>query len=142
MSTQPNIRKAGFADLDEVVRLGASFHALGPYAFIPLDREAFRTFASALIQEGVIFLSEDGMLGGLLSPMYFNPAVKGAAELFWYARSGGDALRQAFEAWGRENGASVMQFSGLANDKERASRRLFKRAGYDATEVAFLKRVA
>lgn len=136
------IRKATLADLEEIVRIGESFHAYCPYAEIPFDPVAFREFCARLIEGGVIFLSSDGMIGGLLSPLYFNPSISGAAELFWYARDGGRELREAFETWGKEAGAQIIQFSGLVNEREAASRRLFRAAGYRATEVAFMKRVA
>lgn len=134
------IRAATEADLERVVELGAAFHAMSPYRSIPFDPEAFADFAGRLIRGGVILLSDDGMIGGLLSPLYFNPAVVMGAELFWYAGKTGKALREGFEAWSRANGAQGVQFSGLADERQAAIRRVFERAGYTAGEQAFFKR--
>jgi hypothetical protein len=134
------IRAATRDDLDRVVELGAAFHAYCPYRDIPLDREAFREFAGRLIDGGVILLSEDGFIGGLLNPLYFNPAVVMAVELFWWAGKTGSALRGSFEAWARENGAHGIQFTGLADEREQTIRKVFGRAGYQPVEVGFIKR--
>lgn len=134
------IRKASADDLPRILELGAEFLALGPYAWVPLDREAFSTFVLSLLEVGVIFLSDDGLIAGCLSPFYFNPSVVMAAELFWFARTDGRALRQALEDWAKERGCVALTCSGLANDREATIRKLYARAGYDATEVAFVKR--
>jgi len=135
------IRKATHDDMAEILRLGAEFLAECPYSWVPLDAEAFAAFAGGMIEKGVIFLSDDGMIGGVISPFYFNPAVTMAAELFWFARSEGRQLREALEAWGRENGASALTCSGLTGEREPAIRKIYARAGYLPAEVAFVKRL-
>lgn len=134
------IRRATDADLDRIVELGAAFHAYSPYREIAFDPEGFRSFAGQLIECGAVFLSEDGMLGGLLVPLYFNPAVVMGAELFWWAGKTGKALRDAFEAWARDEGAHGVQFSGLTDQREETIRKVFERAGYARAETAFFKR--
>lgn len=135
------IRQATIEDVPRIVALGAEFLAECPYSWVPLDAEAFGAFAAGMIEHGVIFLSDDGMIGGVISPFYFNPAVTMAAELFWWARSGGQELRQALEAWGRERGAQALTCSGLTGEREAAIRRVYARAGYHPAEVAFVKRL-
>lgn len=134
------IRRATHEDMPEILRLGAEFLAYSPYAWAELDAEAFSTFAGQMIENGAIFLSDDGMIGGILSPLYFNPSVVLAAELFWFARSEGPALRQALEAWAREQGAVGITCSGLVDRHEAAIRRVYSRAGYAPSEIAFMKR--
>ena len=134
------IRAATRDDIPRVVELGAAFHAMCPYRAIPFDPEGFKVFAGKLIDGGVILLSDDGMIGGLLNPLYFNPAVILAAELFWYAGTTGRQLREAFEAWAKDQGAHGAAFSGLADDRHAAIRRVFERAGYAPAEQAFFKR--
>lgn len=135
------IRRATQDDLPRIVDLGAEFLAECPYSWVPLDALAFAEFASGMIEKGVIFLSDDGMIGGVIAPFYFNPAVTMAAELFWWARSGGQELRQALEVWGREQGCQALTCSGLTGDREPAIRRVYARAGYYPAEVAFVKRL-
>lgn len=134
------IREATHADLPQIVALGAEFHAYSPYRVIPFDGEGFEAFAARLIDGGVILLSDDGMLGGLLNPLYFNPAVVMGAELFWFARKEGRQLREAFERWAEDRGAQGVQFSGLADERQATIRKVFERAGYTAGEQAFFKR--
>ena len=137
--SEPAVRMASVDDQDQCVELGATFLAYGPYAAVPLDREAFRSFLTALIDKGAVFLSEDGILGGCLNPLYFNPAVVWGAELFWWAPKGGRAMRIAFEDWARAQGAAGVSFSSLHDDRREIAQKLFERAGYRATEVAFVK---
>ena len=134
------IRAATHDDLSEIVRLGADFHAHCPYRDIPFDGEAFGDFCARLIDGGVILLSDDGMIGGLLNPLYFNPSVVMGAELFWWAPKEGRQLREAFEAWARAKGAHGVAFSGLADERHATIRKLFERAGYAPAEQAFFKR--
>lgn len=134
------IRRATADDLPRVVELGAAFHAYSPYLDIPFDADGFGAFARKLIEGGAVFLSDDGMVGGLLVPLYFNPAVVMGAELFWWAGKTGKPLREAFEAWARGEGAQGVQFSGLTDQREETIRKVFARAGYERAETAFFKR--
>lgn len=122
------------------MELGAAFHAYSPYREIPFDPEGFGEFVLRLMAGGVILLSEDGMLGGLLNPLYFNPSVLMGVELFWWAGKTGGPLRLAFEEWAAERGAEGCQFTGLADEREPTIRKVFRRAGYEACEVGFMKR--
>lgn len=135
------IRRATLEDMPAILRLGAEFLAASPSRWIPLDEADFAETVTQMIDgPGAIFLSDDGFIGGILVPCYFNRAHVFAAELFWFARQEGQALREAFEAWGRESGASAATASGLADDRERAVRRVFSRAGYETMEIGFMKR--
>lgn len=137
------IRRATLDDMPTILALGAEFLAASPSKWIPLDVDDFTTTATRLIDgAGVIFLSEDGFIGGVRVPCYFNYAYTFAAEIFWFARKEGQELREAFEAWGRDVGAAAATGSGLANDRERAIRRVFSRAGYETMEIGFMKRIA
>lgn len=136
------IKRATLEDLPRIVELGGEFLAFGPYAWVPLDREAFADAATKMIEVGAIFLAEDGLIGGVLYPFYFNPAVKLAAELFWYSPKNGRQLREAFEAWAQAEGCAGVTCSGLANEREATVRKLFGRSGYQATEIGFVKRFA
>lgn len=134
------IREATAADLPRIRELGAAFHAYSPYRDFPLDLDAFERFAEGMIEAGVVLLSDDGMLGGALTPLYFNPAILMGAELFWWAGKTGRQLREAFEAWARERGAAGVMFSGLSDEREPTIRKVFQRAGYQPGELAFFKR--
>lgn len=134
------IRPASLDDLPQVLRLAQEFHAYSPYRDYPFDAEAFGAFAERLMESGIILLSEDGMIGGLLNPLYFNPSVVMAAELFWFARKEGRELREAFEAWATDHGAAGVQASALCDDQAEKIRRNYERGGYAPMETAYLKR--
>ena len=133
------IRKATHDDLDRIADLGGDFHAFSPWREVPFDRDSIKAFCARLIDGGVIFLSDDGLLGGLLNPLYFNPAYVVAAELFWWAPKEGRELRLAFEEWAKEMGAYAVQFSALGNEKSETVGKLFQRAGYRKVETGYLK---
>lgn len=133
--------RASLADVPRIVELGQRFHAYSVHRDIPLDVEAFEAFAASLVEGGAVFLSEDGMCGGLVSPSYFNPAFRVAVELFWYAPTGGQPLRQAFEAWALERGADAIQFTAMSDARLPAVTRLYRMAGYVPIETSFVKRL-
>lgn len=135
------IRRATTEDLPQIVELGTEFHAHSPYGWAPFVPEAFEAFARHIIEHGAIFLSEDGFIGGLKTPLYFNPALLMAGEMFWFARVGGRQLREAYEAWAREEGCVCATSGALADENEPAIRRNYERAGYVPMEVAFMKRL-
>lgn len=133
------IRRATHDDLDDVVDIGRRFHAYSPWSYVPFDPDSLRAFCARLVDGGVIFLSEDGLIGGLLNPLYFNPAYVVGVELFWFAPREGRELRSAFEEWARENGAYAVQFSALGDQKSETVGALFKRAGYRKVETGYFK---
>lgn len=133
------IRTATKDDLERIADLGADFHAYSPWCKVPFDREAIKAFCSSMIDGGVIFLSDEGLCGGLLNPLYFNPSVVIAVELFWWAPSEGAALRKAFEEWAAENNAFGVQFSALGDERAATVEALFKRAGYRKVETGYFK---
>lgn len=135
------IRRADHDDVDAVVRFGADFHAYSPWKSVPFDAEATAQFVGRLIDNGVIFISETGMIGGLLNPLYFNPSHIVAVELFWWATKGGRDLMQAFEAWSEEQGASAIQFSALGDHQSERMAQLFDRAGYRKVETGYYREV-
>jgi len=135
------IRRATLDDLQTAVTFAKSFHAESVHNDIPVDDEALALFMGNLIEVGAVFLSDHGIIGGVMSPVYFNPAYVFAAELFWWAPQDGRALREAFEAWGVEQGAVKIQFSGQVNDRQSTVEKLFRRAGYIPVETGYLKRV-
>ena len=133
------IRKATHDDLSMVIDFGRDFHALSPWREIPFDADSTKDFCARLIDGGVILLSDTGMIGGLLNPLYLNPSYVIACEMFWWAKSGGRELMEAFEAWGDEQGVFGFQFSALGDDKADRMDRLFDLAGYRKVETGYFK---
>lgn len=136
------IRRATLDDLETCVEHGSNFHAYSIWKDIPFDREATKQFIGRLIVGGAVFLSEDGMIGGMLNPLYFNPSYVMSVELFWWAPKEGRELRLAFESWAEEQGVAGHQMGCLADEKAPIVTRLLRRAGYSPVETGFLKRVS
>lgn len=140
------IWRATQADLEQVYDLSRAFHAYSMHRDIEIDETHWRATLQAWIGpsdaiNGAVFLSQQGLCAGIVHPLYFNPAVLIAAELMWWSPKDGGALRQAFEAWGAEQGARVIQFSSMADDRSAAVARLFRRAGYTPVETTHFKRL-
>ncbi|MGB1214785.1 MAG: hypothetical protein ACPG4X_15575 [Pikeienuella sp.] len=134
------IRKATTQDIPGVVDFGARFHAQSQQPF-PYDTEAVAEFVGNIIKSpvGAIFLSETGMIGGVLTPAYCAPDWLMAVELFWWAEKGGVKLLKAFEVWAEDMGANEVRMTSLAS-LERADG-LLKRLDYAPTEISYRKLV-
>ncbi len=134
------IRKATLDDIPKVVGFGAKFHAQAQQPF-PFNREASEQFASALIanDNAEVFISDHGMIGGVLTPAYCAPNWIMAVELAWWAEKGGIKLLKTFEDWARKKGANEVRMTSLAA-LERADG-LLKRLDYAPTEISYRKLV-
>lgn len=136
------MRQAILSDIPELLRIGRLFHAASPYAdLVEYDEPSMAQVLTNLINgAGVVWMSQHAICGGLLTPLHFNHSALVAAELFWFSEKGsGSDVREAFENWAADQGATFIQMSCLVNDKERPMRRLFRGKGYGAKEVSFLK---
>lgn len=135
------IQQATQADLDHVVRLGMDFHAASPHSVDAVDPQGWRGFAERLIDAGGVFVSEGGMIGGALAPLYFNPAIQYAYELFWWSPDRkGQALKAAFTQWAKDSGAAGIQWTALHNDALPRVDAIYRRSGAVPTEVAYRMR--
>jgi len=137
------IRRASVFDIPEILKLGRDFFDYGPWAerteYVESDLE--RSLKAIIEGDGAIFLSDDGMCGGLIFPLYFNLSHKIAQELFWFAPTDGTALRQSYEQWAKDNGARDIQMTCLCDGREKGMRRLLGAKGYSVIETSFLRRI-
>lgn len=121
-------------DLPDLVGKMRDFHAAAnqPFGF---DPAATRTFLGNIIDNGVIFQNDSGMIGGIIAPSYCDPEWHMAVELFWWSEKGGLSLLAAFEQWASENGANECRMTSLAS-LERAGR-LLNLKGYTPAEISY-----
>ena len=123
--------------------LGAKFHAASDDGgvFCP---ETFTRFLTLLLDEGCIFVSERGMIGGFAWPAPWAKDYLIAMEAFWWAEDGqGKALADAYEAWAAARGAfgaggSTRMGYIEATQPERVEKILRKR-GYVTLETIMVK---
>lgn len=135
------IREATEADLPRIVAMGERFHAFSDYGFAAYDGAAAAQFVAGLIANpgGVALVSDHGMLGGMLVPLYFAPAHLVAVETFWWADRDGMALLDAFEQWAKAKSASAVTLSCLGNKRDKALGRVFEHRGYAKAETSYMR---
>ena len=138
------IRRATVEDLELILELGKAFFDASPYGGnIEFDPVAVEGLVLNVLDNGVIFLSDRGIIAGVLNPLYFNPLVQFATEIAWYAEDGqGEALKQAFETWAKEQGAAVISFSIMNTAHMATLAKRLEEDGYAPLEVAYVKGVA
>lgn len=89
--------------------------------------------------EHVIFVGDNGAIGGLSGPHPFNHTHLIAQELFWWSE-GREGLRllSAFEGWAMERCHSLRMITLEAVEPERTGR-LYQRRGYAPLEHGYIK---
>ena len=129
---------------DQRLAFARKFHARSTWKDAPFDDDAVLAFIANLEANAYFKITERGMIGGMIVPLWFAPSMSVAAEMFWYSEETGEGrrLREGFEQWASENGAPFVLFSMMTHDREPVVRRIYERAGYDLHELAFRKRVA
>lgn len=138
-------RLATLIDVPAIVAMGARFHAMSPHRPVgEYDAAAVARVVRMLITspDGVVVTNEEGMIGGLIAPVYFSPDVRMLEEHFWWSGKGGRDLLRAFEDEGRRRGAHLVMLSTLENDRSAAIDRLVSRQGYGALEKRYMKRIS
>lgn len=136
------IRQATIEDVETVMEWGRKFHAYSPWGKrVPIAEDDWRQTVENLLgsDDAAVFIGDHGFCGGLIFSMYFNHGYRIGQELFWFASKDGKELREAFEDWAKSRGCSSIQMSCIADGREKAVRRLFGMAGYDATETSLMK---
>lgn len=133
------IRPAAHSDLDHLVAMGKKFHAMSEQP-TPYDPASFREMMATmlLMQDGTVFVSGEGMIGGVLLPSWVAPAWTIATELFWYAEDvRGVDLLIAFEEWAADKGANEIRMTTLGANPRAGT--LLRRRGYAASEISYAK---
>jgi len=142
------IRKAEYADIPRLVEIGRMFFDESKYCdLMDYSVESVGVTMRQLIDNGVIFVADDGnifgMLGVLDYPFYLSNC-RTAQELFWWVdpakRGGGAAIRmlKAAEDWAKSRGCVSMMMIGLSNDGGNAEK-LYSRMNYQKRETSFVR---
>lgn len=133
------IRPATYDDFPMMLEMGRAFaEEAGVIARVGWDDASVIDTLETLIDSGILLVSEQGMIGGLVAQHPFNHAVKVFSELFWRAEDGqGLALLKEAERLAKEQGATVSAM--VAMDGMDRTRRLYKKLGYEYCEGQFMK---
>lgn len=139
------VRAADALDLPELLAMCRRFHAASGYASFGFDEAGMLDTLNRTMRMGCVLIADGGMLAGVVYPIFFNPSHLQAQELFWWvdeeARGSGvgKELKDAFEAWARDNGCRSVSMLCLETlDADRVEK-MYLRDGYRATERAFVK---
>ncbi len=147
------IREATVADIPEIARLGAKFHAQAGWDEIEYSREDCAASLTAFMASGcflclVAEVDGDilGMAAGVVAPVYFNASHLSGEELFWWVDDDapqltGLRLLDGLERAAKERGCDTWQMKSLARLNGERMTRLYERRGYRASEQAFIKRL-
>lgn len=144
------IRQATINDLPHIARLGAQFHAQAGWDEIPYVAAECQAFLhNAMVSESFICLVSDndgidGMIAGVMSPVYFNWSHKSGEELFWWVSDSapqmtGLRLLDAIEQEAKAKGCNSWQMKSLARLGGERMLKLYERKGYRASERTFIK---
>ena len=147
------IRKAVEGDLPRLVEMGRAFFASTGYArIVEFDGESTSRTLGTLIREeqGVLLVAEDddnlvGMVGGMVYPFYFNLEHTTGQEFFWYIDPNhrnsniGRTLLREFEMHLQQAGAKSITMIALDSLRPGAVGKIYRRAGYTASEHSYIK---
>ena len=132
------IGPASHEDIPRLVAMGQKFHGMSGQA-APFDPDAVAGLLGQMIDSpaAVVLASDDGVIGGALSPAYCAPQWLMAVELFWWAERGGLRLLSEFEKWAQEIGAHEVRMTSLSAYPRAAE--ILSRRGYAASEISHTK---
>ena len=132
------IREATLNDIEQLEPMGRKFHSASgqPHAF---NAAASAEFVSRMIEspDAVVFMTDDGFVGGQLVPAYCDPDWIMAVELFWWASGSGLKLLKAFEDWAIYKNANEVRMTSLITLKR--AEKILNRKGYHAAEISYTR---
>jgi len=129
------IRRATPADLPRIVEMGRRNYEARPNRG-DYDPQAAGDFVNTMLASphAAVFLSDAGMIGGMLCPYWAAPNDVQAVELFWFASDGsGRALLMAFEEWAQDQGADEVRITSRPT-------RALERMGYEPVDTVYRRR--
>ncbi len=136
------VRLAVSSDIPALVEMGRQFHAMSPHKPAgDYDGAAVERVLRFLLEnpDGIVLTNGEGVIGGLIAPVFFSPTVRMLEESFWWASEGGQELREAFEQQARDKGANCVMVSTLENERAPAIDRVMRRKGYVPIERRWMK---
>jgi hypothetical protein len=135
------IREATSGDVAHIVAMGERMAAKARLA-TGYDADSVALTLSHLIDDpnGILFVSDTGMIGGMCYPHPFNHSVKIGQEFFWYSEgSDGPDLLKAAEGKARELGASHWTMLAQETMRPDVVGRYYGRQGYQPLERSYIK---
>ena len=124
-----------------MVSLAKQFHGRSIWKDAYFDEDYVRDMAKVLLLNGGVFInSAGGFVAGTVSPLLFSPTTLVAVELAWFAPNGGGReLRESFENYGREQGATIVQLCLLGDENFDRNHENLSNAGFSLSELQYVK---
>jgi hypothetical protein len=135
-----SVRPATEADLPRLMGYAEAFLLYHPVTKrFPRDLGAVEAMLRKLMtsDEGVLLTHDDGVIGGVLTPLWCAPSALIASELFWWAERDGRSLMKAFEAWAQDKGADLVQMLMIMGRRDVSA--VYDRSGYAPVELSFMR---
>lgn len=136
------VRTVSVEDIPSLVEMGAKFHAMSPHRDMgEYDADGVGRMLAFMVSSSsaILLTNEEGLIGGVLAPVYFAPGKIMAEESFWWAGSGGGELLAAFEEAAKSKGADFVLLSTLENERSAVIDRIVTRKGYRPVERRYVK---
>lgn len=136
------IRKATGTDIPRLVAMGSRFHALSTHKWMgEYDREAVARMLRFMIgnPQALVLTNGEGVIGGMMAPVYFNPSKMMMEESYWYAEKGGRDLLKAFCEEARLMGADYVYLSTLTDERTDVADRIVTRMDFRPVERRYVK---
>lgn len=139
------LRIATFEDYNKILEFAERFLSISRYKdHFDLDvlNNLISFFLNSSKEERIIILAEEGMIAGQTSSFIFG-TKKVATELGWwvepeYRKSGiGKELLQAFEAWAKKVGCSLIVMISLDDELGK----FYEANGYSLSERSYIKEI-
>jgi hypothetical protein len=144
------VREASEKDIDKLLIMARSFikdlrHPLN----VPVDDISLTKTIENLISspDAVVLMTDNGAIGGLVFPYFFNASVKTGQELFWWVNEDcrgtgeGKMLHEGFSDWVGKMGATSITMACLNNENLERLSALYVDAGYMPTETNFVREI-
>lgn len=134
------IRPATLDDAMHCATLGLKF--INAAGMPPATIEQCVEFCVRMIPLDIagVFVSPQGVIAGVVTPLYYNPNWTQAVELWWWAEDGnGLRLLEAFETWAWSKGADDINMSTLAHFTPKGVDKLLARRGYELRDQTYRK---
>jgi len=141
------IRSATEDDIAEIVVMGRKFHQASGFDDIPYNQDNAENTAFNLItgEDGILLVDDglNGVVGGLMYPLYFNGDLNGQ-ELFWWVNEShrktglGRDLIIAFEAEVKLRGGKTVMMIALPHLGDQVQK-YYRNNGYRPSEHSFIK---
>lgn len=134
------VRRATEADIPRLLGYAQRFLDYHPITSqVPRDLAAVEAVLRKLLtaDDGVLLVTDHGVVGGMINPMWCAPDVRVALELFWWADKGGLSLMRAFHKWATESGANIIQVAMIVGRKDVST--IYDRMGFMPVELSFVR---